>query len=310
VDHLAGIRVATVSAVIREFADRDAEGVGELLRDIPWRSTPAAILHWILSMPPRAHVRTWVAEEAGEIVGWAETNFKWAIERDDVAGIWVFVRPDRRCKRIGTRLYEAGARHDVEHGARELTSIAYEDEGGHFLLHRGFERKARQDRLSAVDPRTANVSVLELPEGFRFCTLAELQGRDRELYELYAEAFADMPERATNLEFDVWVAKMRNDPQLSEDGSFVVLAGERPVALAWISVAGRQAEHAFTGTARAYRRRGLARAAKVATIRWCAEHGIERVTTGNSTRNAGMLAINDELGFRPWITWQHYVLRL
>ena len=44
-------------------------------------------------------------------------------------------------------------------------------------------------------------------------------------------------------------------------------------------------------------------------MRWCAEHGIERLATGNDATNAGMLAINDELGYRPWIIRDVYVLR-
>jgi GNAT superfamily N-acetyltransferase len=80
-----------------------------------------------------------------------------------------------------------------------------------------------------------------------------------------------------------------------------VLIDDRPVALSWVGVdlEHRRAEHELTGTARAYRRRGLARLAKLAALRWCAAHGIERLATGNDGENAGMLAINYELGFRP-----------
>jgi RimJ/RimL family protein N-acetyltransferase len=80
-----------------------------------------------------------------------------------------------------------------------------------------------------------------------------------------------------------------------------VLVDARPAALSWVDVdlERRRAEQELTGTARTYRRRGLARLAKLAVLRWCAAEGIERLATGNDGENAGMLAINEELGFRP-----------
>lgn len=281
-----------------------------MLRDLPWFTTPELLLHWARNLPGRAHARYWVVEDGDELVGWAEAEFKWATDRDDLADIWVFVRPDRRGHGLGSRLHEPAVAHTLEHGARELKSGAWEDEGHRFLVHRGFER-TREERLSSVDPRTVDTSGLALPDGFRLATLAELRGRERELYALYAEAAADMPadDAESNIGFEEWLTESLGDPTLSSDGSFVVLDGETPAALAWIKVAGRRAENELTGTARAYRRRGLARVAKLATIRWCAEEGIERIATGNDSTNVGMLAINDELGYRPWITWQEYALR-
>ena len=54
----------------------------------------------------------------------------------------------------------------------------------------------------------------------------------------------------------------------------------------------------MTGTAPDFRRRGLARLAKEATIRWAAEAGIRTIVTSNDTTNADMLALNEHLGYR------------
>lgn len=62
----------------------------------------------------------------------------------------------------------------------------------------------------------------------------------------------------------------------------------------------------LTGTLREFRRRGLARLVKLATIRWAAEHGITAIYTGNDTENAPMLALNDSLGFHPTIVYQDF----
>jgi GNAT superfamily N-acetyltransferase len=307
--------VATIEpyarVVIREFEERDAEGAAELLCDLPYLVTADRLRHRLRTTPPRVHSARWIAEDERRIVGWGQSQLAGQTERDDVAGIWVFVAPDRRRAGIGARLYELADDHIVAHGARELRSPAWEEAGHRFLAQRGYER-GRQDRFSAVDPRTVDTSRLELPDGFRLVALADLAGRERDLHALYAEAFADQPgdHPLTNVPFEEWVTDILSDPELSRDGSFVVLEGDTPAALAWIKVAGKHAQHDLTGTARRYRRRGLARAAKLATVRWCAEHGIERLATGNDAANVGMLAINRELGFRPWITQDVYVLRL
>jgi GNAT superfamily N-acetyltransferase len=296
--------------VIREFEDGDAERASELLGDLPWFTTPEVLRHWRTNLPERAHARYWVAEVDGALVGWGEAEFEWATERDDLADVWVLVRPDRRGRGIGSALYERAAGHNRDHGARELRSGGWEDSGHRFLAARGF-RPTRQERFSAVDPRTVDTSGLALPPGFRLASLAELAGRERDVHALYAEAAADMPadDAESNVGFEEWLAETLGAPTLSHAGSFVVLDGNTPAALAFVEVAGNRATNELTGTARAYRRRGLARAAKLATIRWAAEHGIERVATSNDSTNVGMLAINDELGYLPWLTWQEYALR-
>lgn len=57
----------------------------------------------------------------------------------------------------------------------------------------------------------------------------------------------------------------------------------------------------MTGTAPAFRRRGLARLAKEATIRWAAETGIQTILTSNDTTNADMLSLNEHLGYQPTV---------
>ena len=62
----------------------------------------------------------------------------------------------------------------------------------------------------------------------------------------------------------------------------------------------------MTGTLRAYRGRGLARLAKLAGIRWCAENGVHTLLTANDSQNAPMLAINERLGYRPNLVREEY----
>jgi GNAT superfamily N-acetyltransferase len=306
---------------IREFEERDAPGAVALLRDLipTFFLTTERLVHGLHARPERARRRVWVAEEDGAIVGWGHGQLDWAIEESDVGYLWAGVRADRRRRGLGAALWVQVEDHLRSYGARELhTNVGDDPAGERFVVGRGFEF-TRTDSVSALDPRTADTSSLEglerrlEAEGLRPAPLRDVLDRPRELHALYAAVMADVPadHAVTDLRYDDFVRRTLEDPGLDPEGSYVVLDGERPVALAWLLVddEGRRAQNEMTGTLPEYRRRGLARLAKLAAIRWCAEHGIERVLTGNDSTNAPMLALNRELGYRPLFSWTHYVRR-
>lgn len=299
-----------MDAVIRPFERDDAAGVVALDRALEpnWISTVAGFLHAMDREPARARRRTWVAEKDGEIVARCSARFNWAIERDDVAAIILGVREDQRGRGVGSALYEIGERYLVESGARKINAWSEEEAGHRFLEARGFE-KTREERLWSLDPRTVDLSHLprleaeRSGEGFSLTTMRELQERAGHVYPLWAETVADIPgdDPETNISRDEWESRELANPDLSWEGSVVVLHDERPVALAWLlaDLETGKAEHEMTGTLRDYRRRGLARLAKMATIRWAVENGITALLTGNDSTNADMLALNEHLGYRP-----------
>jgi GNAT superfamily N-acetyltransferase len=297
--------------VIREYEDADAEEAAALLADnSPWLWTAAGLRHRIAALPPRANRASWVAEDGGSVVGWAEAEFDWVAERDDIGTLYVLVSPHDRRRGIGAALFDLAAAHLEGHAASELRSWSF-PESDAFLERRGFT-PSRRERLSAVDPRSVDTSALdELQDGLRIVPLGALEDRLAEVHGVYAEAAADMPadHRETNLPFDEWLAETVAEPDLSRDGSVVVLLDGRPAALSWLKVDRERgfAEQELTGTARAYRRRGLARLAKLAVLRWAANNAVGRVTTGNDAENTAMLALNDELGFRPFAVETEWV---
>ncbi len=179
------------------------------------------------------------------------------------------------------------------------------DDGRAFISRRGYER-GRRERVSALDPRTVDLSPLPRLErsagdhGFRLASLAAAAGLERELYDLDLAASRDIPaDEEITFSLEDWRCDLWLDPEVDRDASHVVLEGHRPVALAYLRVdrEGRSAANEATGTARPYRRRGLATLVKLATIRWAAENGIESIRTDNDTENIGMLAINQRLGY-------------
>jgi GNAT superfamily N-acetyltransferase len=307
--------------VIREFEPNDAAAVSAALHEEspPHPVTPEGVLHWRDGQPERAHARLWVAEQDGRIVGWAETRLRWTTKVDDVGDLWGYVVPSYRGRGIGASLYDEAEGHLVGLGARMLESWTYTDAGMQLLANRGF-RATGTEQVSILAPAQADYSALEAlaeekrAEGFRLVPLGEVRGRVQELHRVYAAALADVPEyfREDDVRIDEWRRETLDHPQLSDEGSFVVVAGEQPVALAFLEVdePARIAANEMTGTLPEFRRRGLARLAKLATIRWAAEQAIEAVQTGNSHENPGILALNLDLGYRPVVTETHLVRTL
>jgi len=108
----------------------------------------------------------------------------------------------------------------------------------------------------------------------------------------------DEPETALTLED--WKLDDYGVPDLSSHGSFVALGKERAVSLAFLCTdpERRLAYNQMTATLPEFRRQGLALAVKLASARWARDAGFERVLTENDATNAGMLAVNERLGYR------------
>lgn len=289
-----------------------------LLREAepPEALTGAGIVHWQEKQPERAHVASWVAEESGEIAGWARATLRWAVSSEQVGELWCFVRPALRGSGIGRQLYEQSAAHLLGCGARVLESWATTEPGGRFLLAQGF-RPGRQGTVLALEVASADLSGLPqlenrmAEEGFRLVPLAAVLDRPHDLYAVDAEAIADVPDTFAedDVRFEDWIEEALGHPQLTKEGSFVVVQGDRPVAHALLHVdpGSGIAANEMTATARDFRRRGLARLVKLATIRWAAENGFRTIMTGTDEANVGMNALNESLGYRRLRTETQYL---
>jgi GNAT superfamily N-acetyltransferase len=289
--------------VIRGFRPEDAEAAAGLVRAVDPEAvmTAALVLHWLEGQPARARPRYWIAEEGGDVVGWARARLDWATSEPGLASFWGCVRPDRTGMGIGTALLAEVERHLAELDARKLRTWAADEPAERFLAHRGFAATGRE-RKSVLDVAAASPREPSVPAGFRIATLRAVIDRQQELHALYTGTLVDVPmeARENNVPFDDWVREMLGSPALDLDGSFVVLAGERPVAFSWLETDHERglAANEMTGTLPDFRRRGLARAAKIATIEWARDAGISEIWTTNDEPNAAMLALNDQLGYR------------
>ncbi len=298
-------------ALIRELEERDAAAVAQLQITVnPHQiETAETVWHRASRAIERERRREWVAEAGCEVIGHASAGFEWSVPTPGKGRFWVGVRRERRGRGIGGELYERVEEYLRAEGAWRLRSWVDGDPAGErFLTQRGFQCRGA-DRVSAVDPREVDVS--ELPqleaarsgEGFRLAPLRDVRDRVHDLFEVCAAGERDMPgdEPETELDFESWKREELRVPTLSDEGSFVALARERPVSLAFLSVDPERklAYNQMTATLLEYRRRGLALLVKLAAARWAAEAGIERLLTENDVDNVSMLSINDRLGYRP-----------
>jgi GNAT superfamily N-acetyltransferase len=223
--------------------------------------------------------------------------------------LWIGVPPDRRKRGIGAALYEVAEAHALAVGVQHLTVEVDDDPAGRrFVESRGFERISAEV-VSSLDPRLTDLGELDalqaatLAAGFELRTLRAMTERTADLAAFYDAAGAWLPggDESNRITPDELWRFIFERPELSWDGSFVTVDDRaRLVSLATLVVdhsAGR-AENDWTATLPDLRGRGLARLAKLATIRWARNAGIRGIVTANDAGNVAMLALNERLGYR------------
>ena len=121
--------------------------------------TAPGLVHWIEQQPERAAMRAWVADTRGEVVGFANSRLRWALQAEGIAGIWSGVLPAFRRRGLGTRLFETAAEHIVRHGARRLESTVRDDEpdARAFARRLGFE-EGRSEQYWELEVGSAAVA--------------------------------------------------------------------------------------------------------------------------------------------------------
>lgn len=233
-----------------------------------------------------------VAELDGEIVGAGMAG------RSDVVGrgfVSPRVHPEARRRGVGAALLARLAEH-VESLGLDNAWASVDDPGSRAFAERfGFEevdREVEQVKVLGAEPPPS-----PLPDGIEVVTIGERPQLLRETYPLAAqEGYADLAvEGEVVIKLDDWL----RDEATYPDGSFVALAGGRIVGYSGLLRHDNPgvAEDGLTVVARAWRRRGLARALKERELAWAAANGIREVVTWTQRGNGGMRTVNERLGY-------------
>jgi GNAT superfamily N-acetyltransferase len=297
---------------VRPFEPGDAERAAELLFLVSPASVQTAdsLRHRQASLPPRARRGSWVALDRNELVGFATATLDWFHGEVAKGRIWVGIHPEHRRHGRGTELWETAVAHLS--GATKLTVEVDDDAAGlRFVEQRGFT-EYDSEVISRLDPSDARLETKQ-HEGFRVLPFGELRGRERELFD-FSGAAAGIPpgDPESRVTLEEWRDFILGNPLLDDEGSVVVVdADDRVVSLSWLLVdhARRRAENEWTATLPQLRGRGLARLAKVATIRWALEHGITEIVTGNDPDNLPIRELNRRLGYRELFLRRDFELK-
>jgi GNAT superfamily N-acetyltransferase len=262
---------------------------------------------------PVLRLGAWAAD--GTLAGVAEAVLSedGSRHQDRAMGL-VGLAPAYRRQGLGSRLAEEVERFAAANACRWLEAEVREANlpvGLPFLQRRGYVELERY-RTSIQIPAEVDVSGLpalrrrlegEGIELVAFPTIDSPRAR-QELYRAMMPIWRDMPHES-HVDWEdptpeVFARSIFERPSVLLDGFFVARDGERIVGLSYLARRpDGDAEVGDTGVLREYRRRGIARALKLMVTRYAAQHGIARVHTDNRADNAGMLAINRELGFVP-----------
>ena len=262
---------------------------------------------------PTLRLGAWTS--GGVLAGMAEAALgedgaRWT----DRADGFVAVAPAYRRRGLGARLADEVEHFAATAGVRWLETETREPELAAalpLLRTRGFEELERY-QTSRQKPSTVDLSTLDQlrsrlrHDGIETIALPDIDGElaRQELYRCNTAIWRDMPHEAhvewQDPPLDTFTRSIFERPSVLLDSFFVARDGAHIVGLSYLlRRPDGDAEVGDTGVLSSHRRRGIARVLKMLVTRYAAQQGIPYVHADNRADNAGMLAINRELGFKP-----------
>ena len=276
--------------------------------------TPDAIVHRLAHTHPDARFRSLVAEEDGEVVGTAQVQLAYDSPEPGQGMLNIYVHPDRTRRGAGDLLVCAAEKHLAEHGATKLFAWVLDEPANRAFAERRGYRASRSAHFLRLDLTGTLPPLQPLPPGVELRSAADFADDPRPLFELDAMTVSDEPSDvdAELTDYETWIEETWKAPLLDRELTTIALVEGRPAAfsLAWTDNATGRYATAMTGTARAHRRRGLAKLAKNASLHRARAAGYTVALTGNDSGNEPMLAINKWFGYEICASEVRYVREL
>jgi GNAT superfamily N-acetyltransferase len=276
--------------------------------------TPESVAHDVARAHPDARSRKLVAEEDGEIVGTAQIGLAHDSPEPGQGFLNVYVNPARTGRGAGTLLVRTAEEHLAAYGATRLFSWVLDEPGNRAYAERRGYRPSRSAHFLTLDLANAALPPLQdPPPGVELRTAADFADDPRPLFLLDAETVSDEPSDIDTefTDYEAWIEENWKHPLLDLELTSVAVADGRPVAFSVAHTDGATRYHtAMTGTARAFRGRGLAKLVKNDSLHRARAAGYTLGLTGNDTDNGPMLAINKWFGYEVRATEVRYVREL
>jgi GNAT superfamily N-acetyltransferase len=239
----------------------------------------------------------------------------WVDEAKRFGSIRAILRPDHWTASRHERLIEHVESWLRREGAAVAVSTVGEQYENELRVFEGLGyrevRRGRQWQLDLVANRERLLAGADqgrkrmAEQGVRIVTLDEDTDPDKmaKLYEVSEAAEHDVPTTVPTpaLNYDEWHHLWFDNPGIRADRLWVAREGDAIVGLSAIEYPPTRGFPwtAFTGTSRAVRGRGIARALKFETIAQAISLGATRVRTNNDGENAPILHLNAEMGYVP-----------
>ncbi|WP_433893643.1 GNAT family N-acetyltransferase [Streptomyces sp. CA-111067] len=295
-----------MTLIIRDYVPADRQAVAAMMRAaLPYLvTTPQLVDAQVTAAPVAQHFRMLVADDDGRIVGCARVGLLTDTSEPGQGNANLNVAAADRGRGIGSALLTAAERHLAEVGATTVyTSVTGDPASRSFAEHHGY-RQGRSATFFRLDlaPGAPLPDPPPLPDGFTVLPAAAFADDPRPLYEADEESVRDEPGdvAADAMSYADWRVQTWDRPGFDADLTTAVVVDGVVAALAIAHTDGRERYWSGgTGTRRAYRGRGLAKAAKTHSLHLARAAGFKEAFTNNDDGNEPMLAVNRWLGYRP-----------
>ena len=302
---------------LRATTLEDASIVADLeaLRDPDAPPDPALLRHWWRMADELEKSMRRVAVRDGAAVAYVSVSHKlWEEDRIRYGTIRVGLRADLWTQSRFAQLVDTGETWLRDERAHRSVARVREDfERDLSALQDLGYRENRRMRLSELDLVAGRERILRArdesrrgmrEQGIELRVLSEVDDPEkyRKLYEMIIESEQDIPTTVPwrELSFEEWMRFWFSTPTIREDKFWVACEGDRIVGTSVLDTPIERGVPftAYTGTLRAVRGRGIARALKYESMGQAVEDGHTRVRTNNDTDNPPILRINEEMGYR------------
>lgn len=308
---------ATYDLQLRPTTLDDAALVSDLeaTRDPVAPTDPVLLRHWWHMADTLERARRVIAVHDGKAIAYAAASHElWEPDDKRYGMIRVAIRGGAWSEERYAQLVDSAEGWLREEGAATAVARVREDFAADLAaLQRLGYRENRRMRISELDLVEHHDEIMETREqcrrdmqaqGVMLTVLSEDADPEkyRKLYVMIIESEKDIPTTVPwrELSFDEWKKFWFGSPAIREDRFWIAREGDRIVGTSVLDtpVVRGVPWTAFTGTIRAVRGRGIARALKYESMGQAIELGYTRVRTNNDADNPAILRINEAMGYR------------